>query len=236
MHALREVDATLPLTWLVVPCYHGHCATSVAMEDTLSSLLADGHELALHGYLHLDDGAPPHGMRQRFLRTMYTTGEGEFSAIGEQEALRRLDLGLDWFARRGWPVHGFVPPAWLMSDGARAALRQRPFRYTTSFGGFEVLPAGPRLQSPSLVYTARQRAGRWLSPRVASITAAALAHSPLVRFSLHPADAAHPSLVQHAQKLLERLLRDRDAMTKAQFAALYRTGAWPAASQAVQDG
>jgi predicted deacetylase len=220
--ALSEVAPGVPLTWLVVPRYHDRDDTSTAMEEGLAQLQGEGHELALHGYTHLDHGPPPADLRQRFLRRIYTTGEGEFAALDEAAALQRIDLGLAWFERRGWPVRGFVAPAWLMSSGARAAVRQRPFSYMTTFTKFEILPDGPGLNAPSLVYIARQRAGRWLSPRIADAAAAAMAGHRLIRFSLHPADAAHPALIRHAQAMLERLLRERAPMTKAQFAGSCR--------------
>lgn len=223
-HALREVAPALPLTWLVVPRYHGQTLASPAMEEGLTALLAESHELALHGYTHLDTAARQPGLRRHFIRQVYTTGEGEFAALDEAEALQRIDLGLQWFAERNWPVHGFVPPAWLASPGARRALAQRPFAYTTTMTHFHFLPGPRRLYSPSLMYTARQAAGRWLSPRLADAAALALARSPLVRFGLHPADARHPALVRHAQALLDRLLPDRVAMTKQQFAASFQCG------------
>ena len=74
------------------------------------------------------------------------------------------------------------------------------------------------LLSPSLVYAARNRGGRLLSPRVADATAAMLARAPLVRFSLHPPDARYPELVRHIQQVLERLLEQREAVTKAECA------------------
>lgn len=244
--ALREVAPDLPLTWLLVPHYHGSLVTvgmsgmpempeisdmpdmtdmmgiSQAMAQTLGGVVSAGHELALHGCTHLDDGPPPATLRERFLRRIYTTGEGEFAAIDEIDAGRRIDLGLAWFASNGWPVGGFVPPAWLLSSGARAAVRKRAFSYFTTFNKLEVLPDGPSVTSPSLVYSARQAAGRSMSPRLADMLATALAQRSLIRFSLHPADAAHPALLLHAQKLLERLLRDRQPMTKDRFAGYAR--------------
>lgn len=288
-HALCEVVPDLPLTWLLVPHYHGcaaprrqrcvniagprlvgdhngadmvieagddmaespaddsavefSAATGIdgpgrraggpssdvsaagsdpAMEHVLSQLLDRGHELALHGYTHRDDSEPGAGWRDHFKRQIYTTGEGEFAALGQAEALRRLDLGLDWFAVRGWPVAGFVAPAWLSSPGTRAALRLRPFAYTTTISHFVFLPSERRLWSPSLMYTARQAAGRWLSPHLADAMAVALAHNPLLRLSLHPADARHPALLRHAQDLVARLIKVRQPMTKQQFAMCYR--------------
>ncbi|WP_083685500.1 DUF2334 domain-containing protein [Massilia putida] len=345
VEAVRAV-ADIPLTWLVVPHYHFRPEQSPAMEACLNVALERGDELALHGYSHLDTEAGSGGLRARFLRNVYTRREGEFAALTEAEARRRLELGLDWFAARGWRPTGFVPPAWLLGEGAWRALRDSPFAYTTTFSHFHCLPGaqdprtgrapsarergnayrhevdrrddyrgedgaaiqhgsgtmqnGQRNQSrqdspnrqfdrsnwtgpvapdgapaarsrhddasqpdvqplqaphdphnpqdthdphdthdqhaphrpfarnnrrgthailsPSLVYAARNRSGRILSPRVADATAAMLARSPLVRFSLHPPDARYPELVRHIQQVLERLLAQRDAVTKAEFA------------------
>ncbi|WLI90393.1 polysaccharide deacetylase family protein [Massilia sp. R2A-15] len=216
-----EAVADIPLTWLVVPRYHGSAVAAPAMERTLDAMLAQGHELALHGYTHLDSAAPGGGWRGRFLRNVYTTGEGEFAAIDAAEARQRIALGLAWFSERGWPAHGFVPPAWLLSGGAWNAVREAGFDYTTTFTRFHLLKAGASLWSPSLVYTARNTAGRLVSPRMADALAAWLAAAPLVRLSLHPADARHPALVRHAQRLVARLLADRQPLTKAGFAAAF---------------
>lgn len=216
--AIREV-ADIPLTWLVVPHYHGDSVRSPEMEAHLTELLARGHELALHGYTHLDP-EPLHGtLAGRFWRSVYTTREGEFSALAEEEARRRIRLGLDWFAERGWPVSGFVPPAWLLGDGAWRALRSFGFDYTTTFTRFHLPREGAALFSPSMVYTARNRTGRVFSPLAVDALAPTLARSPLIRFSLHPADARHPRLLLHAQRSIERLLSHRRAVTKAACAA-----------------
>ena len=357
VEAVRAV-ADIPLTWLVVPHYHFRPEQSPAMEACLNVALERGDELALHGYSHLDTEAGG-GLRARFLRNVYTRREGEFAALTEAEARRRLELGLDWFAARGWTPTGFIPPAWLLGEGAWRALRDAPFAYTTTFSHFHCLPGGgqrhagrdgdaararpahergqvsgyaggaqayrgghgasvqhgnggshgngnaqggrgnysgqdssnrqfdpgnwtgplvpesqqdmrsrrgivdrdgPRegehdnaalrhmhdlhdphdphdlqrdlhtpfvqnnrhgthaILSPSLVYAARNRGGRFLSPRVADATAAMLARAPLVRFSLHPPDARYPELVRHIQQVLERLLAQREAVTKAECA------------------
>jgi predicted deacetylase len=360
VEAVRAV-ADIPLTWLVVPHYHFRPEQSPAMEACLNVALERGDELALHGYSHLDTEAGSGGLRARFLRNVYTRREGEFAALTEAEARRRLELGLDWFAARGWTPTGFIPPAWLLGEGAWRALRDAPFAYTTTFSHFHCLrggaqrragrdheaararpthershasgfasaaqgyrgsegvsvqhgngnaqgsgnaqggpgnhsgqsssnrqfdqgnwtgPLGPGSQpdvrsscgiadrygehdgaalldghdprelqhdlhvddphdlrrdlhtpfvqnnrrgthailSPSLVYAARNRGGRLLSPRVADATAAMFARAPLVRFSLHPPDARYPELVRHMQQVLERLLAQREAVTKAECA------------------
>jgi predicted deacetylase len=233
LQAVREV-ADIPLTWLVVPHWHGGQAGSGAFEATLDSLLADGHELALHGYTHLDSAARAGNWHSRFLRGVVTEGEGEFAALDAHEARRRIDLGLAWFERRGWPLHGFVAPAWLLGDGAWEALRAYSFLYTTTWTRFHCLapfarPEPPGLcappwaqpgavLSPALVYAARNRAGRIVSPCAVSTLAWLLRAAPLLRLALHPRDAWHPVLLRHAQALIEQALQSRQALTKGDFA------------------
>lgn len=222
--AIRAV-APIPVTLLVVPAYHRQPVSAVdaaAFDRLLEARLAAGDELALHGYTHLDEGPPAAGWRQNFLRRIYTTSEGEFSAIDAAEASRRIAQGLDWFAQRQWPVKGFVAPAWLLGPGAWQALRQFPFDYTTTLRYFYTLPQRQALLAPSLVYAARNRSGRWLSSRRNALLAQALAQRPLVRLGLHPKDAAYPPLIRHFQRLIEQLLVGRQALTKAEFALRLR--------------
>jgi len=217
VQAVRAV-ADIPLTWLVVPRYHFRPERSPGMEACLDVALGRGDELCLHGYSHLDTEENSGGLRGRFLRNVYTRREGEFAALSEAEARRRLELGMEWFAERGWKPAGFVPPAWLLGEGAWRALRASGLDYTTTFSHFHCLKGGRAVLSPSMVYAARNRSGRIVSPRVADATAAMLAKKPLVRFSLHPPDARYPELVRHIQHVLERLLAQRDAVTKAECA------------------
>lgn len=221
LQAVRAV-ADIPLTWLVVPRYQGSPVRSPLFEQALEALLAQGHELALHGYTHLDSGAPPHSLRARLLRTVWTENEGEFAALGPDEIRRRLELGLAWFAQRGWPVDGFVAPAWLLSPQAWPVLRGLPFRYTTTCLRLVLLPQMEAHWAPSLVYAARNGAGRLLSPPMASMAAQLMANAPILRLALHPRDAQYPALLQHMQQLLALLLERRRACTKLAAAQRYQ--------------
>lgn len=222
LRAVQQV-ADIPLTWLVVPYYHrAQPRRSAELEGALGQLLARGHELALHGYTHLDEAPADGNAARRFLRSVYTQREGEFSAISQEDARNRITLGLEWFGERGWPVQGFVPPAWLMGEGAWQAVRNFPFAYTSTFTHVHLLQKNEAVFSPSLVYTARNRTGRAVSPLIARMTAGLLTSSPLVRLALHPPDARYPSLVRHAQRTIERLLDSRVPLTKAAFASGYQ--------------
>ena len=233
--ALREV-ADLPLTWLVVPQYHRAGGDLARMEAGLERALARGDELALHGLTHLDTAPQGPGLSERFLRGSYSH-EGEFAALPAIEAARRIQRGLDWFAERGWPVRGFVPPAWLMGAGAWQALRAFDFDYTTTFPRFHLLHGGAggtgtSVLSPSLVYAARNRSGRLASPLVANVLALALARRPLIRLGLHPPDVRYPRLLRHAQATVERLSATHTAMTKAAFAGYLLTSRGPSSHPA----
>jgi hypothetical protein len=217
LDAIREV-ADIPITLLVVPAYHHREEAPPDYLRMLERRVAHGDELALHGYVHLDEGPPARGWRERYARRVYTTSEGEFAALDADEAGRKLEAGLQWFARRGWEVQGFVPPAWLMSEGSWQALRRFPFLYATTWSDFHLLGPGHSLRAPSLVYSSRNAWGREVSRQLAGWSARMLADAPLARLSLHPRDALYPRTVSHFQELLRRLLKRRSAMTKAQFA------------------
>ena len=233
LRAVREV-ADIPLTWLVVPHYHDSVLRSRSYELMLEALLAQGHELVLHGYTHRDE-APLRGrLLRRLLRTVYTEREGEFADIDVADARRRIELGLGWFSQRGWPVDGFVAPAWLLGEQAWEAVAEYPFTYTTTYAHFHVLRPARKLLAPALVYAARNRAGRVLSPPLARAGARVQRDARLVRLALHPRDAYHPALVQHAQRLIERLLASREAVTKGAFARAY--AGLPTSAPSVRQG
>lgn len=218
--AIRQV-APIPLTFLVVPAYHHRChgENHNACFAALRQQMAEGSELALHGYTHLDEGPRPDCSWAYFWRQIYTQGEGEFAGLGVGQARQRLGWGLEWFARQGWPVDGFVAPAWLMSEGSWQALQGFPFRYTTSFSRIYLLQQRRSLFAPSLVYSARSGWGSALSCSGNDAGARMLRDAPLLRLGLHPRDANRPSTVLHCQRMLEKLLQSRHAMTKSTFAS-----------------
>ena len=188
--ALEGLGIT-PLSLLVVPRFHGS-PRHVAFERWLLQRAALGDELVLHGYDHLDP-LPAHGPRAWWQRRVYTQGEGEFSALGRDEALRRLRAGRGWLGTLGIRPAGFVAPAWLMSAGTWEALREQPLRYTCTRRDVLLLPDGPSLRSAAQVWSSRS-----VWRRAASIAwNSGLQHWQserlLTRLELHPADAAHAS-------------------------------------------
>lgn len=225
LRAIRS-EADIPVSLLVVPAYHRHPArVGTRFEHTLEYRMARGDELVLHGYTHLDEAPQARGWRDRFTRQVYTRREGEFYALDRAEARRRLELGWNWFAQRGWPLEGFVAPAWLMGEGAWQALDDFPFAYTTTLRRFYLLREETVLPSQSLVYTVGSGWRRHMSRGWNALLSRALRDNPLLRIGLHPADAGHPDIVRHFRRMIEMALQTRTAMTKAEFAKAYGAAA-----------
>jgi predicted deacetylase len=210
LRAIADV-APLPVTLLAVPRYHCEPATP-AFEEWLVERYSQGDEIALHGYTHQDDGVPRH-LVDHLRRRHYTRGEGEFCALGMNEALRRLTAGVRWFARMGLPLHGFVAPAWLMSRETWEALRFMNLRYTCTLRRLVLLPDRRHLTSQSVVYSAASAWRRGASLVWSRVVAASLRRNPLLRLELHPHDADHPSIRRSWQRLLAEQLEGREAVT-----------------------
>lgn len=210
LDALAEIGP-MRATLLVVPNYHG-VPLDRTSERRIERLIDQGNEVALHGWFHRDDG-PLAGWGDFLRRRWYTAGEGEFAALEEDEAARRLDDGRRWFAARGWPLHGFVAPAWLMSAGTRRALAASPFSYTATLSSLVALPVGRVLHSQSLVYSTRRAWRRGVSRVWNAALAGAMRSAPLMRFELHPPDVRHAAIRASWSRLLASALREREAMT-----------------------
>ena len=206
--------APLPLTWLAVPRYHD-APRDAAFEVALGERLAHGDELALHGWSHRD-GGDARGALDRWRRTIYTAGEGEFAALSRAEARRRLRDGRDWFEAQRWPLHGFVAPAWLTSAGTWDALDELGFGYACTLSRLVALPSRRSLHAQSIVYSTRTAWRRALSLGWNAAVASLERSRALLRFELHPGDAEHAAVRRSWMRLLTAALREREAVTLSQ--------------------
>ncbi|MEO7114255.1 MAG: polysaccharide deacetylase family protein [Caldimonas sp.] len=213
--AVRQVAGDVPLTLLAVPRYHDE-PSMPEFEAWLGERSSRGDELALHGLTHLDAGNAEN-WRDSIRRSHYTRGEGEFWALPRGEALRRIDLGIEWFAKNGWPLSGFVAPAWLIGPGAWSAIVERPFDYTATLRELIHLPGRQATTSQSIVYSTSRGWRRSLS--VAWNTAVAISerNNPVLRLELHPRDADFTGVRSSWQRILERALKTRKPATVAAF-------------------
>ena len=210
-----------PITLLVVPHYHYRARVlgEPAFVRAMDARLARGDELALHGYFHLDDARPPRTLRTWFARRIRTRTEGEFAALDEHASAWRLVRGIALFERLGWPLAGFMPPAWLLSGGARSALAHcaHRFEYVTVRDGIYHLPEWRFERTANLCYspdTAMRRA----------MSKAAIGHEwrrargvGLMRLSLHPQDVRAPQVLRHWRRLVGDALALRTAVTKREW-------------------
>lgn len=222
---LRMLDdlGVRPVTLLVVPDYHGSGTIDHAPEfcRAIQQRLRMGDEVALHGYFHIDDALPPRRLAEWFRRRIMTSAEAEFAALCLERARERIDAGLTLLRGQGWPVHGFVAPAWQLSSAARAALAEFSFTYTTTRTDIWHLPDWQAFHSPSLVYSVRSRARRRLSAYWNDLLTYRTAGNALLRISLHPADAAHPQVLSHWQRLIKHAAQQRQAVTKQAWVAAH---------------
>jgi len=220
MDAVRAV-ADIPLTLLAVPRFHLQ-PSEQAFEERLTELRWQGHELALHGYSHLDAEATAQ-WRQLLRGPWRMEGDGEFADLCESAALLKILAGVRWFQRRQWPLYGFVAPSWRLSEGTWAALKRVPsLSYTTTLSSVYHLPEAAPVASDCLVYDTSTRWCRWMSvPRNAFVSAGWGDH-PLVRFELHPHDADHKLVCRSWTRLLERQLEQREVLPLAQAMAKLR--------------
>jgi predicted deacetylase len=208
---VEQVDGTgkIAMTWLVVPDFHKRnpIESAPGLRRLLQSRLERGDELALHGYYHCDDGPAPRNPRDYFMRRIFTW-EGEFYALPQTQALARIEQGIDLFARLGWPLHGFVAPAWLASEGTRCALARLPLTYTSDAGCLYRLPDFSPIRAPGIVWSARSGWRRGLSRACSAWRERQLSTAPVIRLGLHPVDMLHRTSREYWLGLLGRLLAD----------------------------
>ncbi|MDW5376421.1 polysaccharide deacetylase family protein [Halomonas sp. HP20-15] len=217
----------IPLTWLVVPDFHhqGLCSADPAFIERMNARLARGDELALHGYHHCDDSPPPRTPYELLMRRVYTR-EGEFQALDEAQAGQRLDRGAALFDRQSWPVPGFVAPAWLMGSGARRALVQRSFVYTSDRRRLYSLPDLLPLEAPGLVWSARSAWRRGASRVVCALQHHQARNADLLRLGIHPVDMRHPWVRDYWLNTIAALIQEgRRPITKRAWVASQTPGA-----------
>ena len=214
----------LPVTLLVVPAMHGSQDAPADYLRWLHRQVRAGHELALHGFTHLDQGPPAGSPREHALRHWYTAGEGEFAALDRPTAEQHLADGQTWALRHGLAMDGFVAPAWLLSADSWDAVTAAGFRYTCTLNRLVALQQGRWLRAPSVVFSTRAAWRRVVSVVWTALVARRLRGQPLFRLELHPGDGDHALVQRRWASLLTRALADREALCLRDAVALTLTG------------
>jgi len=202
------------LAILVVPCMHGRHPASghPGFLSWLSDLEARGHEIVLHGCFHRASAIPP-GLFPRLVSTIYTAREGEFYRISREKAVSLIERGLGMLSGTGLRIHGFIAPAWLLSDGGRDAAREMGFSYTTRLNHVELFREGISIRAPSLVTSSRSPWRRTLSRAWVPLIGRTGKNAQVLRVAIHPADLEHHSIERCLTRIIMHAAKTRTPIT-----------------------
>ncbi|MEI8234574.1 MAG: polysaccharide deacetylase family protein [Verrucomicrobiota bacterium] len=203
------------VTLLVIPDHHckGHFLDHPEFCAWLRERVAQGDEVAIHGYFHRRDQRAGETLKAKLATRYYTAGEGEFFDIPGADALRIVSQARQEFHKVGLDPQGFVAPAWLLSDGADRALQRLGIAYTTRIGGIFDYTTGIRHTSQSLVWSSRSWWRRIASRAWNAYLFRRLQTCNLLRIGIHPTDRQHPAVWRQIRTLIARALEDRAAIT-----------------------
>ncbi|HEY8925751.1 MAG TPA: DUF2334 domain-containing protein, partial [Polyangia bacterium] len=137
---LHEAAGLVPadLTLLAIPHHEGRVRLDEdpATVDWLRTMADAGATVVLHGLTHRMPR--PTFNPARFAAAYgFARGQGELCCVQGEDAARRLDEGRAILRRVGLEDAGtrFVPPAWLLSRAARAAVGAAGFGWIELFDG-----------------------------------------------------------------------------------------------------
>lgn len=214
------------LTLLVVPNYHHRADLRDHTEfcQRLRRELGPRDEIVLHGLYHLADTAPETAGGKLAAATL-TAGEGEFQALGFDEAKARITKGLKILNRHfGERPQGFVAPAWLQNDDAVRAAAACGLRWCEDHAFLYDLATGAHILAPALSYASRDPMRRLGSRTAARASARLLPKLRTVRLAVHPGDFGYPELLRSLDRVLEKWLPDHPPTVMREV--------WPATAQA----
>lgn len=219
---LRLIDETLDglglrgrYSMLVVPDFWRRWSLEAHPEfgAWLRARANEGVEMILHGFSHQDETEHRSPLQAWKARTM-TAGEGEFLGLSYEDARPRLRAGramVESVIEK--PVEGFVAPAWLYSEGTRAALTDEGFHFAEDHRHvWDPQTGRVALRGPVVSYASRDRwrvAGSLLWSRTSTIL---LRGQETVRFAIHPHDLDVPVLFEELLRALSFFCTNRKAV------------------------
>ena len=173
-----------------------------------------GVEMFVHGWSHRD--AAPVG----FAATHMTAGEGEFAALSHSEALTRMVRARAVVEdATGRAAAGFIAPAWLYSDGARAALTVAGFAIAEDhFRVWRPVDGAVLARGPVITWASRSRLRRQSSLAAAAAARRLLRGQRVVRVAVHPGDTREPTILASIDATVASLARGRHAGRYADLA------------------
>ncbi|GAA0679301.1 hypothetical protein FHT00_003132 [Sphingomonas insulae] len=183
------------LAMLVVPDHWNSAPITPAFARRLRSWADEGIEMFVHGWTHRDDSRHA-GAAAGFKARHMTAGEGEFLGLGHAEALQRMRRGKALVEDvTGRAATGFIAPAWLYSEGARAALADAGFALAEDHARVWRPGGAVVARGPVITWASRTRMRQWSSLAAAGALRHALQPTCNVRIAVHPGDTTVPALL-----------------------------------------
>lgn len=201
--ALERHVGAANFAMLVVPDHWDEAPLSAApaFQAKLRRWADAGVEMFLHGWRHRDD-APAKGFAQKHM----TAGEGEFSALSNEEARVRINKGRKLVEDViGRPVAGFIAPAWLYSAGTLEAVRDARFAFAEDHLKVWQPDTGKVVARGPVITWASRSPGRIRSSLMVAAAARVLPQAlPTARIAVHPGDVAVPALLDSIDATFKR--------------------------------
>ncbi|HXH16240.1 MAG TPA: polysaccharide deacetylase family protein [Sphingomonas sp.] len=209
---------------LVVPDHWGAAPLdrAPAFARRLRGWADAGVEMFLHGWFHRDTS--DHRGRGAAIKARYmTAGEGEFLGLSADEAEYRMRRGREVVEQAiGRPVAGFIAPAWLYGDGAKAALKTCDFALAEDhFRVWRPATDAVVARGPVVTWASRSTARTASSLAVAAAARALPDWLPTLRVAVHPGDVTKESLMTSIDRTIRSLSARR---TVARYADLLPEG------------
>lgn len=164
--------------------------------DWLNGAAERGHEVSLHGWVH-------QGPRSGIANRLVARGCGEFASVTRAQAEDLLTRGLNVLDSLGHHPVGFTAPGWLLSVGARQALTEMGFEYTTTHLGVVDLQGDRTLRVPAFCQrpdSVFSHVGARIVRRL--VVSRAVQELP-IRLALHPEDLHDDYLRATTQSLIQ---------------------------------
>ena len=183
------------LAMLVVPDHWSSAPITPAFAARLRGWADEGIEMFVHGWTHRDDSRHARAAAG-FKAKHMTAGEGEFLGLDHADALRRMRRGKALVEDiTGRAATGFIAPAWLYSDGARAALADAGFALAEDHARVWQPGGAVVVRGPVITWASRTRMRQWSSLAAAGALRHALQPTRNVRIAVHPGDTTVPALL-----------------------------------------
>ncbi|MEJ2411007.1 MAG: polysaccharide deacetylase family protein [Novosphingobium sp.] len=191
---------------LVVPDHWGRhpLRENPAFQAKLRAWSDAGIEMFVHGWFHRDTAT--HSGTAQFKARHMTAGEGEFLGLCEATALQRMRDGKALIEDViGRETAGFIAPAWLYGDGARAALKQAGFALAEDhWKVWNAANDAILAKGPVITWASRSRMRTASSLAFAALARQVLPLTRTVRIAVHPGDVTKEALLGSIDSTLQR--------------------------------